>query len=189
MILLSRPFFSYLGSQSRPALIRSSLRVVTLAVLVVAVLGASGCRWFRKDDPYAENAESRPLELPPEFNAQEAEAIYNGTANTGSVTRSSVGSGGAPIAQGLGFTVSGDRSAVFERVGTALAKIEGANVISRAQLLNAYDIDFEGSKFLVRISEVAGGSQVAAVDPRGLPAQGAAPTKLIAALKAALEAK
>ena len=56
-------------------------------------------------------------------------------------------------------------------------------------MLGAYDIDFEGAKFLVRVSEVAGGSVVAAVDPRGQPAQGAAPAKLIAALKAALEAK
>jgi hypothetical protein len=171
------------GSPTRP----NALRVAVLIVLVVAVFGASGCRWFRKGDAYAD-ADKRPLELPPEFNAQEAEAIYNGTASTGSVTRSSVGSGGAPVAQALGFSVSGDRATVYDRVGAALAKIEGANVVSRAQLLGAYDIDFEGSKFLIRVSDAAGGSQVSAVDPRGLPAQGAAPAKLIAALKAAMTA-
>ncbi len=175
--------------QSRPAAARTALRVATLLMLAVTVFGTSGCKWFRKGDRYAQTGENRPLEMPPEFNAQEAEAIYNGSAATGSVTRSSVGTGGAPAAQGLGFTVSGDRATVFERVGAALAKIEGANVVSRAQLLSAYDIDFEGSKFLVRISEVSGGSQVAAVDPRGQPAQGAAPSKLIAALKAAMDAK
>lgn len=171
------------ASPTRP----NAMRVAILIVLVVAVFGASGCRWFRKGDAYAD-ADKRPLELPPEFNAQEAEAIYNGSASTGSVTRSSVGSGGAPVAQALGFSVSGDRATVYDRVGAALAKIEGANVVSRAQLLGAYDIDFEGSKFLIRVSDAAGGSQVSAVDPRGLPAQGAAPAKLIAALKAAMTA-
>jgi uncharacterized lipoprotein len=185
MTLFSTECSPAIGSQSRSG----ALRVATVLILAVAVFGASGCRWFRKDDAFAQGGENRPLELPPEFNPQEAEAIYNGTASAGSVTRSSVGSGGAPIAQALGFTVSGDRATVFERVGAALAKIEGANVVSRAQLLGAYDMDFEGSKFLVRVSEVAGGSQVAAVDPRGLPAQGQAPAKLIAALKAAMEAK
>lgn len=182
-------FYRQSRPQSRPAAVRNALRIAIFLTVAVALVGTSGCSWFRKDDPYAESADTRPLELPPEFNPQEAEAIYNGTATTGSVTRSSVGSGGAPAAQALGFTVSGDRATVFERVGTALAKVEGANVVSRAQLLSAFDIDFEGTKFLVRVSDVAGGSQVAAVDPRGLPAQGPAPAKLIAALKAAMEAK
>ncbi len=183
-------FYRQSRPQSRPAAVRTALRIAIVLTVAVAVLGSSGCRWFSKDDPYAQSADTRPLELPPEFNAQEAEAIYNGTAATGSVTRSSVGSGGAPTtAQAQGFTVSGDRATVFERVGAALAKVEGANIVSRAQLLSAFDIDFEGSKFLVRVSDVAGGSQVAAVDPRGLPAQGPAPAKLIAALKVAMEAK
>ncbi len=182
-------FYRQSRPQSRPAVVRTALRIAIVLTVAVAVLGSSGCRWFSKGDPYAQSPDTRPLELPPEFNAQEAEAIYNGTAATGSVTRSSVGGGGAPTAQAQGFTVSGDRATVFERVGAALAKVEGANIVSRAQLLSAFDIDFEGSKFLVRVSDVASGSQVAAVDPRGLPAQGPAPAKLIAALKAAMEAK
>ncbi len=184
MTLSLRPSRSHAAS----AVSRTALRIAAVSLVAVAVLGSSGCRWFRKNDVYTEDSANRPLELPPVFNAQEAEAIYNGSA-AGSVTRSSVGTGGAPAAQAVGFTVSGDRATVFERVGAALAKVQGANVVSRAQLLGAYDIDFEGAKFLVRVSEVAGGSVVAAVDPRGQPAQGAAPAKLIAALKAALEAK
>lgn len=183
MTLSLRPSRPYAAS----AVSRAALRIAVVSFVAVAVLGSSGCRWFRKNDVYAEG-ENRPLELPPTFNAEEAEAIYNGTAS-GSVTRSSVGSGGAPAAQAVGFTVSGDRATVFERVGAALVNVQGANVVSRAQLLGAYDIDFEGAKFLVRVSEVAGGSMVAAVDPRGLPAQGTAPAKLIAALKAALATK
>jgi uncharacterized lipoprotein len=182
------PFFSKFFPQPR-SVAGTALRTATFLVLAVAVFGTSGCRMFsKKHDLYGKSEAERPLEFPPAFNAEEAEAIYSGTAS-GSVTRSSVGTGGSSTSQALGFVVSGDRATVYERVGAALAKIEGANVVSRAQLLGAFDLDYEGSKFLVRVSEVAGGSQVAAVDPRGVAAQGAAPAKLIAQLKAAMGAK
>jgi hypothetical protein len=67
-----------------------------------------------------------------------------------------------------------------------LAKIEGVDVASRAQLLGAFDVNYGGSNFLVRVSAVEAGTYVSAVDPRGMPASGDAPAKLIAALKAAL---
>jgi len=86
----------------------------------------------------------------------------------------------------LGFTVPGERDAVFAKVGDALGGIAGATIASRAQLLGTYDVDFEGSKFLVRVTKTDAGVYVSAVDPRGLPAAGEAPVKLMAALKTAL---
>ena len=53
-------------------------------------------------------------------------------------------------------------------------------------MLGTYDVSYEGASFLVRVSAVDAGAYVSAVDPRGLPATGAAPTKLLAALKAKL---
>ena len=85
-----------------------------------------------------------------------------------------------------GFTVGGSRDEAFTRVGEALAGIEGVAIASRAQLLGTYDVSYEGASFLVRVSAVDAGAYVSAVDPRGLPATGAAPTKLLAALKAKL---
>ena len=75
---------------------------------------------------------------------------------------------------------------MFAKVGDALAAIEGVTIASRAQLLGTYDVSYEGSNFLVRVTTVDAGVYVSAVDPRGLPATGEAPAKLIAALKAAL---
>ena len=43
-----------------------------------------------------------------------------------------------------------------------------------------------GANFLVRVSKVDAGTYVSAVDPRGLPAAGEGPAKVLAALKAAL---
>jgi uncharacterized lipoprotein len=145
------------------------------------VLGVTGCKWFRKGNPdYAMSAETRPLEVPPDLNLP----------NTAGAMKLPPVGGPAAATQGAatsatGFNVAGPRDEVFAKVGEALAGVEGLTIASRAQLLGSYDVNYEGSNFLVRVVGVEAGSYVSAVDPRGLPAAGSAP-KLIAALKAKL---
>jgi uncharacterized lipoprotein len=171
---------------------RIVFRTAVATALVVAVVGASGCRWFRKgDDLYAQSPESRPLEVPPDLDQPDTSGAMKmppTAAAGGSVTRSSMPAPAASTGSNTGFTVSGERDAVFEKVGEILAATTGATVVSKAQLLGTYDVDYEGSKFLVRVTKVDAGTYVSAVDPRGLPATGDAPAKLIAALKAGLGA-
>lgn len=85
-----------------------------------------------------------------------------------------------------GFTVPGERDAVFAKVGDALADIPGLTIASKAQMLGSYDVTYEGASFLVRVVKVEAGSYVSAVDPRGMPATAAAPVALIASLKGKL---
>jgi uncharacterized lipoprotein len=168
----------------RITLSRSTLVAVPAALLLAA--SVSGCHWFRKDTGFEKTGEARPLELPPGLDAPDtAGAMLLPDAKPMSVTRSSLG-GGASAASGSGFTVAGDRDAVFAKVGDALAKIQGVTIASKAQLLGAYDVDYGGAKFLVRISKTDAGSYVSAVDPRGMPASGEAPGKLLSAIKAAI---
>jgi hypothetical protein len=167
----------------RPAMSRAA-RVALLVAISVAVFGTSGCSWFRKKDYYSAEESQRPLEFPPAFDAVEAERSLATTAS-GSVSRSSL-PGAAQSGRSLGFSVSGDRASVFGRVGEALTGISGVTIASRAQLLGAYDIDYQGAKFLIRITEAEGRSTVSAVDPRGLPADNDAAAGLIAALRQAL---
>ncbi len=201
------------------------LRTAVLAVLVVSVFAASGCRWFRKGNPYNQSAETRPLEVPPDLDRPNTDAALGAPS---SVTRSSLSgtpvqgaavpaaqpgvapapqaaAAGAPAAPaapatgqaapapvaaasaaGSGFTVPGTREDVFNKVGEALATVPGVTIASKAQLLGAYDVSYEGSNFLVRVTEVEAGAYVSAVDPRGVAASGEAPARLMAALKAAL---
>jgi len=70
------------------------LRNAVLAVLVVTVMAASGCRWFRKGNPYNQSAETRPLEIPPDLDSPNTSAALGAPA---AVSRSQVT--GAP-AQG-----------------------------------------------------------------------------------------
>lgn len=161
------------------------LRPLVFAIVVVAVAGTAGCHWFKKDSPYQQSAESRPLEVPPDLdlpNTQGAMQIPGDAPQ--SVTRSSL----APSATAAttGFTMAGERDEAFARVGDALAAQAGVVIASKAQLLGTYDVSYEGANFLVRVTKVDAGVYVSAVDPRGMPASAEAPVKLIAALKAAL---
>jgi uncharacterized lipoprotein len=160
------------------------------AAALVLVAAVSGCHWFKKDSGYEQSAETRPLEIPPDLDQPNTEGAMQlpGDAPR-SVTRSSLGGGAAAsagTASASGFTVAGERDAVFAKVGDALAAIPGVTIASKAQVLGVYDVSYAGGNFLVRVSKVEAGTYVSAVDPRGLPATGDAPTKLVAALKAAL---
>ena len=96
-------------------------------------------------------------------------------------------SASAPRPAANGFTVAGERDAVYQRVGQVLDSIDGLQIASRAQLLGSYDVAYQGSNFLVRIVSVDAGAYVSAVDPRGLPATGEAASAVMAQLKAGLE--
>lgn len=161
-------------------------RFVTIAIVLTAVLATSGCSWFRRENKlYAGDANSRPLEVPPDLDQPRTDGAV--TVPGGSATASATATATAPSAGvSNGFTVSGSREEVFAKTGEALAKIDGLTVASRAQLLGVYDVSYEGSNFLVRVSAVDAGVRVAAVDPRGQPATGEAAVKAIAALKSAL---
>lgn len=161
---------------------RHSSSLVRPLALVLLVVSVAGCSWFKKGakGDYALAPEARPLEVPPDLNLPNT----SGAMQVPNVAPAASGSSAAAPAGG--FTVDGSRDEAFTRVGEALSGIEGVAIASRAQLLGTYDVSYEGASFLVRVSAVDAGAYVSAVDPRGLPATGAAPTKLLAALKAKL---
>ena len=165
---------------------QSASRFATTAFVLAAVLATSGCSWFHKENKlYAGDPMSRPLEVPPDLDLPQTEGAMAipGGAVAGSATASA--SASAPRVAN-GFTVAGSRDDVFAKVGDALGKIEGLTIASRAPALGAYDVSVADSNFLVRVNTVEAGVYVSAVDPRGEPATGEAPMKVIAAVKAAL---
>ena len=158
----------------------SPLSRAVAGILVVGLLATGGCSWFRKGNSlYAQSPENRPLEVPPPLDTARAEGVSASSVSPGAT---------ATQAPGLGFATVGTRDEAFQRVAQALAAVPGVTITSQAQLLGAFDVTYEGASFLVRVSATEAGSQVAAVDPRGLPASGEAPRKLIAQLQAALGA-
>lgn len=158
------------------------LAVIALASLVVT--GVSGCKWFHKGDrgDYALAPEARPLEVPPDLNLPDTSGAAKLPATASALTTAAP----ATATSSTGFHASGSRDEVFAKLGPLLAATEGLTVSSNAPLLGVYDVTYGGGNFLVRVSATEGGAYVSAVDPRGLPATGDAPVKLIAALKAQL---
>ncbi len=167
----------------------SSGRIAAIASLAVAVSLTAGCSWFKKDnEAYKLSGEARPLELPPEFSRPDTSGAMalpsQGALASETATRST------PSAQsGTGFTVAGERDAVFARIGELLQATEGLTIASRAALLGAYDVNYQGENFLVRASESGDNVYVSAVDPRGLPQTTPGASALLAQLKTALGAK
>ena len=166
------------------------LRTAALSALAVAVLATSGCGWLRRDNAlYAQAPENRPLEVPPDLDRPATAGAMAVPDAPTSVTRSEIGqqaAGAQDAASATRFAVAGERDAVFGQLGQALAATAGLTVVSSAQLLGTYDVNYEDANFMVRVSSVEGGTYVSAVDPRGQPAQGEAARKLVAALRAQL---
>jgi uncharacterized lipoprotein len=169
-----------------------NMRPLVVAAALIATMAMSGCHWFgKRGNPYAQSAQTRPLEVPPDLDKPNTEGAMGTPDAAQSVTRSSMATAPAtpaqaPQASATGFTVAGERDDVFNKVGAALAATEGVTIASKAQLLGTYDVSYEGSNFLVRVTKVDAGTYVSAVDPRGMPATGDAATKLIASLKTAI---
>lgn len=170
----------------RSTFIRSSTsRTAMIGVLLLTVTATSGCAWFRKgNELYAQSPESRPLEVPPDLDRPNTDAAISSPALASAAAKAAPAQPAAGTA--IGFTTSGSRDEVFAQVEAALAGIDGVTVASRAAALGVFDVNYQGSNFLVRVSEVGAGTYVSAVDPRGLPASGDAPTQLLAALQAAI---
>ncbi len=167
----------------------SVLRVLSFAIVATATLiGTTGCfkRGARGD--YALAPEARPLEVPPDLNApgNNPGAQVPVLASQAAKPAPAPAQAPAAAANNAGFTIPGSKEEVFGKVGTALESVNGVKIASKAQLLGSFDVNYEGSDFLVRVVAVEAGAYISTVDPRGLPATGAAPTKLLGELKAKL---
>src|SRR5690242_906496 len=103
-------------------------RTAAVALLAVAALGSAGCHWFHRGETeaYRNSPESRPLEVPPDLDQPDTSGAMALPAASGPVMRSQVGAQRAP-----GFSVPGQRDAVFARVGDALAAIPGVTVATK----------------------------------------------------------
>jgi len=166
--------------------VSSPVRVLAVAVLAVAVVGVSGCKWFRKDNAlYAGPPETRPLEVPPDLDRPRTEGAVAVPQVPQSVTRS-----GAEVASAQananGFAAAGTREAVLERVARALVLVSGLSIVNQAELLGTFEVEYDGESFMVRVAAAEDGSFVSAVDARGEPANGAAAQRLITSLKGAV---
>ena len=167
--------------------ISTASKAVAPLAAALLVAGLAGCSMFgKKNELYTESVEARPLEVPPDLDRPSAERAMTLPSASGTTASAAAPAAPASSVAPIGFNAPGERDAVYAKVGDALAAIDGVTIASKAQILGTYDIDYMGSKFLVRVTKAGDGAYVSAVDPRGLPPTGEAPVKLIGAVKSAL---
>ena len=88
-------------------------RPLAIAVLAIAVLGVSGCKWFKKGNPdYALSAEARPLEVPPDLNLPNTAGAMKLPPAAGEVSAQP-----GAVASTTGFNVAGALDDVFAKLG------------------------------------------------------------------------
>lgn len=165
------------------------MRALSVALLSTFVLAASGCSWFRGKSEYEYASEGRALEIPPDLDAPRVDAAMAippvEAAPASSAPAVAAARSPAIVSSGP-FAVDDAVDSTWRRLGIALERTDGVEILDRAQVLSAYNVRFEGQEFLVRVSRDGERSRVGAVDGDGREVSGGAAGKLLASLRARL---
>lgn len=182
-----------------------SFRPLLLGALAVALISQGGCAWTRSklgmDAKYEDSVQNRPLEVPPGLDLPSTAgaitvpdvteaAIANAAAPIPSTPASSLpaaaGGAAAAVAGVESFTIDDTVDSAWRRLGLALGKIEGVTLGERAQLLNSYEVTYQGTAMLIRAEAVGEQSRVVALGANGQPLTTGAAAQLLGLLKARL---
>jgi|GEM_PF-64889 len=182
------------------------LPTAALAGLVALfLLTSSGCAKRGPRGDYALPAAQRPLEVPPELNLaanndgrqgpalasvvqarQQTAATQQPSSPTTTSPPVTSANSANTVAAVNSFTVRGSREDVYNALGQTLAAMEGVSIASRSQMLASFDVTFADSRFLLRVTSSPSGTQVSAVDARGLPISEPAVLQLLEMLRTRL---
>ncbi len=165
---------------------RFSSRSLSVAEAAFTVLAVTACHGGPRG-VYKLAPEQRPLEVPPDLSQPDTHGGMQvpSLPNTASATAAAPASApAAALPAGTGFDVTLTSTAAYAKLGDALPQLGGVTVNNSSPLLGVYDVNYADGNLLLRVTaNQDGGAQIAAMDPRGVPATGDAALKLIAALK------
>ena len=154
-------------------------------VLALAASALTGCSWFRREAPYLDSTESRPLEVPPDLVLPSSgAALQIPPAAAGSAVP-----GEAPPAvasPATTFTITDTAENAFRRVGLALGRIDGVSAKPVAAL-SSHEVSYRGQSFLVRLAAQGEVVKVDAISPAGEVVTGGVAGELLGALRARLQ--
>lgn len=149
-----------------------------LLVLIPALL-LQGCGWhlFSKKSEYEGVELTKPLAVPPDLskpNDREALKIP---------PKSAVGINAVSTEIVRSINVNTDIASTWKRVGTALAQIEGVQVLSAIEGISSYEVTYGTETMLISVQNNVGKSRVVALGPDGGGNESAASGQLLALLK------
>lgn len=139
-----------------------------LVALLAAIVAGSGCSLFRGKSPYDMSPESRPLEVPPDLTVPRTDGAMQIPQVRGAAPATAQAGAAAPAAVAAGgFAVEDSADNVWQRVGVSLGRIEGVEILNRAQVIGSYEVRYGGSDFLIRVQPEGQGSRVSATGADG----------------------
>jgi uncharacterized lipoprotein len=170
-----------------------SHRPLLIGALAVALLTQGGCAWTRAklgmDADYQDSRQNQPLEVPPGLDLPSTAGAVTVPDVSGRIASPGEGvpAAGAPAMAGVdSFPMADTVDSAWRRLGIALAKIEGVTIGERAQLLNSYEVSYQGTTMLVRAEANGDQTRVVALGANGQPLSSGPATQLLALLKARL---
>lgn len=175
-----------------------SHRPLLIGALAIALLSQGGCAWTRAklgmDAKYQESRYNQPLEVPPGLDlpstagAMTVPDVAATAATPGeAVPAAGVATPAAATVAGIdAFTMADTVDSAWRRLGFALGKIEGVTIGERAQLLNSYEVSYQGTTMLIRAEASGDQTRVVALGTDGQPLTSGPATQLLALLKARL---
>ena len=150
-----------------------------LSVLLLT-LSVGACGWF-KSKPEYEGAElAKPMTVPADLSRPSDRDAMRIPA------KSLIGANAVRVESVRSVDVGGDVASVWKRAGDALAAVEGAEILSRAESIASYEVRFAGETFLVSVQANGAGSRIIAVGVDGAASESAAAGQLLGLLKAKL---
>lgn len=169
----------------------SHFRPLLIGAVALALLSQGGCAWTRAklgmDANYQDSVQNQPLEVPPGLDLPPTGAAVT-VPDVVANSRSGAPSTGVPAASGglTAFTLADSVESSWRRIGIALGKIEGVTIGDRAQLINSYEVTYQGTVMLLRAEAAGNETRVVALGADGLPLASGAATQLLSLLKARL---
>jgi uncharacterized lipoprotein len=173
------------------SLSNSTVRALLATTFAAALLATSGCSMLHRPDgslrllPQSHNAdydksqENRPLEVPPDLDTPATDPSMQIPA-----TVPLAGHSTSSVDAGPSFAVADTTSGCWERMGRALARIDGVTITQRTQLLNSFEVQYKGATLLLRAtSDGPQSTRVDAVGADGKPARSHEAVELLGLLR------
>lgn len=175
---------------------RSIVRTPLMAALALALAAGSGCGWIKSkintEAPYQDSQMSRPLEMPPGLDKPGSTggmAIPDAAGVSGGSVQGLPPGMGAPAGAAAvsELQLADTLESAYRRLGLALERLDGVEVLAQAQLLNSYEVRFEGQTLLLKAEQSGDSVRVSALSGSGQALAGGAGAKLLGLLQARLQ--
>jgi len=152
------------------------------AIMLVLSAFLPGCSWFRERPEFEGVEIAKPLEVPADLSVPKGqEALRIPSKNL-------VGANAKAPEAAANFVVNGNVDDVWQRMGKALPKIDGVEVLNTAESIKSYEVRYINETFLVSAQQSGTvQTRIVAIGVDGTIKQDGTSAKLLTELRAKLK--